>query len=90
MLKYRVKKIEDREPKPEPENIIYKAYFGHEVPDEPEAEFIACWKENGAEMKQYKKDNGDIIERKIYKTKWPAGKKAHLFDNKNESDNGAR
>ncbi len=72
MLKNRVKKIEDRQPKPAADNVTYTAIWGHEA-DPNDKDFIAAWSENGAEVKQYRQENGDIKEVIKYKTHWPAG-----------------
>ena len=86
MLKYRVKKIEDRQPKPEPENIVYKAIWGHEARPEEEGTFIAEWQEAaGVKVKQFKTTAGDIVERATYQTKWPVREKVQIFADENEN-----
>jgi len=75
MLKNRIKKIEGRLPKPEPDNIIYTAVWGHEAKPEEEGTFIAEWKDNGAQVKQYKMPDGGIREKATYKTHWPSGRR---------------
>jgi len=46
MLKNRIKKQEDRQPRPAPTGIIYKAVWGDSTDTGP---FIAEWKENEKE-----------------------------------------
>ncbi len=71
-LKNKLDKLESARPKPEPDNVIYTAIWGHEA-DMNDKDFIAAWKENGAEVKQYRQENGDIKEVMKYKTHWAAG-----------------
>ncbi len=51
MLKNRVKKIEDRQPKPQPANIKYIAVFGHEA-DPNDKDFIAEWRQDDEPIKK--------------------------------------
>ncbi len=69
MLKGRLRKLEERLPQPEPENIEYIAYFAGQEP-EPPGELISVKGRNPA-IETYRLPDGSLKEVWHYRTEWP-------------------
>jgi len=82
MLKNRIKKQEARQPKPEPDNIVYTTCWGGEAP-EREGELIKT-KGKNPRLEFYRLDDGTIKEIWIYESGPWAGPEFEKMRRKNE------